>query len=105
MARVGACVSAVRAPAVDFTCNDNPVEQVATFKYLALKGLFHAYAIPSIIYPCRANQSEGWWFLVGCSAASFIAAVWQYHQPAFALNFVTSYPGACLTWVSDLVYA
>ena len=29
-------VSAVPAPAVDFTCNGNPVEQVATFKYLGL---------------------------------------------------------------------
>ena len=37
----------------------------------------------------------------GCPALSFIAAVSQCHQPAFA--FVASYPGAL--WVSDLGYA
>ena len=42
-------VSVVPAPAVDFTCNSNPVEQVATlsFRYLGLH--FHR-----------------WWFLGGC---------------------------------------
>ena len=54
--------------------------------------------------PRNANQVQAWWFLGGCSTASFIASVWQYHQPAFA--FVASYPGAYLTvWVSDLGYA
>ena len=93
-------VSAVPALAVAFICNGNPVEQVATFKYLGI-------SFPSVrLYRalCHANQVEGWWFLGGCSTASFISPVWQYHQPAFA--FVASYPGACLTvWVSDLGYA
>ena len=34
-------VSAVPAPAVDFTCNGNPVEQVATFQYMGLLKCMH----------------------------------------------------------------
>ena len=45
--------------------------------------------------PSHTNQSKGWWFLGGCSAASFIAAVWQYHHPALA--FVASYAW-CLSY-------
>ena len=56
MARVGACVSAVRAPAVDFTCNDNPVEQVATFKYLGLQ--FHQSFI--LVAPIKARAGGSW---------------------------------------------
>ena len=65
------------------------------------------HSFPSIrlhCAPCHTSQSEGWWFLGGCSAASFITAMWQYCQPAFA--FVASSSSACLTiWVSDLGYA
>ena len=35
-------VSAVPAPAVGFTCNGNPVEQVPTFKYLGLHSINQA---------------------------------------------------------------
>ena len=51
-------VSAVPAPIVTFTCNGNPVEQVATFKYLGSVRLCFA--------PCHADQAEGGWFLGGC---------------------------------------
>ena len=52
-------------PVVAFTCNGNPVEQVATFK---VPGTSFA-SIRINCAPCHANQVEGWWFLGGCSAA------------------------------------
>lgn len=39
----------------------------------------------------------------GCSAALFLALMWQQHGPGF--TFIASYAGACLTvtvWVSGL---
>ena len=92
-------VSTVPAPVVTFTCNGNPVEQVATFKYLGLR--FHqSGSIAHLVMPIKSKAGGSW----AAVATSFIASVRRYHQPAFA--FVAGYPGACLTvWVSDLGYA
>ena len=84
-------VSAVPAPAVDFTCNGNPVEQ-------GYHGQILRTSPPSTRLHCapyHANQSKGWWSLGGCSAASFIGAVWQHHQPAFAFVSMLSW---CLSY-------
>ena len=58
-------VSAVPAPAVALTCNDNPVEQVATFKYLGLH--FHqSGSIAHLVTPVKARAAGSWaavqWF-------------------------------------------
>ena len=52
-------VSAVSVPAVNFTCNGNPVEQVATFKYLGLH--FHqSGSIAHLVTPIKARASGSW---------------------------------------------
>ena len=52
-------VSAVPAPAVGFTCNGNPVEQVATFKYLGLH--FHqSGSIAHLVTPIKARAGGSW---------------------------------------------
>ena len=92
-------VSTVPAPVVTFTCNGNPVEQVATFKYLGLH--FHHQA-PLHTSSCQSSRRLvvlGQLFsgVIHCSSV-------QYDQPAF--TFVAGYLGACLTVrVSDLGYA
>ena len=52
-------VSAVSASAVNSTCNDNPVEQVATFKYLGLH--FHqSGSIAHLVTPIKARAGGSW---------------------------------------------
>ena len=52
-------VSAVPALAVTFTCNGNPVEQVATFKYLGLQ--FHqSGSIAHLVTPVKSKASGSW---------------------------------------------
>ena len=52
-------VSAVSAPAVSFTCNGNPVEQVATFKYLWLH--FHqSGSIAHFVTRIKARAGGSW---------------------------------------------
>ena len=52
-------VSAVPAPAVAFTCNGNPVEQVATFKHLGLH--FHQSGyIAHLVTPITARAGGFW---------------------------------------------
>ena len=81
-----------------YTCKSVMTSPLAT---LGIDLGLHLPPVRLYCAPGHANQVEGWWFLGGCSVASFIISVWQYHQPAVA--FVASYPGACLTVsVSDL---
>ena len=52
-------VSAVPAPAVTFTCNGNPVEQVTTFNYLGLH--FHqSGSIHHLITPIKSRAGGSW---------------------------------------------
>ena len=52
-------VSAVPAPVLGFTCNGNPVEQVATFKYLGLH--FHqSGCIVHLVTPVKARPGGSW---------------------------------------------
>ena len=52
-------MSAMPAPAVGFTCNGNPVEQVATFKYHGLH--FHqSGSIAHLVTPIRARAGGSW---------------------------------------------
>ena len=52
-------VSAVPAPVMTFTCNDNPVEQVATFKYLGLH--FHqSRSIAHLVTPIKLKAGGSW---------------------------------------------
>ena len=52
-------VSAVLAPVVPFTCNGNPVEQVATFKYLGLH--FHqSGSIAPLVTPIKSKAGGSW---------------------------------------------
>ena len=49
----------VSAAAVDFTCSGNPVEQVATFKYLGLH--FHQLgSISHLVTPTKASVGGSW---------------------------------------------
>ena len=52
-------VTAVPAPVVAFTCNGNPVEQVATFKYLGLH--FHqSGSIAHLVTPIKSKAGGSW---------------------------------------------
>ncbi len=52
-------VSPVPAPAVAFSCNDNPIEQVTTFKYLGLH--FHqSGAVAHLISPIKSRAGGSW---------------------------------------------
>ena len=52
-------VSTVPAPVVTFTCNGNPVEQVATFTYLGLH--FHQSGfIAHLIVPSKSKAGGSW---------------------------------------------
>ena len=52
-------VLAVPAPVVPFTCNGNPVEQVATFKYLGLH--FHqSGSIAPLVTPIKSRAGGSW---------------------------------------------
>ncbi len=55
-------VSSVPAPAVAFLCNDSPIEQITTFKYLGLH--FHqSGAIVHLVTPIR-SKAGGFWAAV-----------------------------------------
>ena len=93
-------VSHVPAPAVAFSCNDNPIEQVTSFKYLGL----HFHQTGAVAHLVTPNQVQGWWFLGCCPAAAFFAAMWQNHQLAF--TFIAGCLGVCLAvWLSSVGYA
>ncbi|DBA94454.1 TPA: hypothetical protein ACH3X1_002049 [Trebouxia sp. C0004] len=52
-------VSPVPVPAVAFSCNGNPVEQVTTFKYLGLH--FHqSGAVAHLITPIKSKAGGSW---------------------------------------------
>ncbi|DBB04441.1 TPA: hypothetical protein ACH3X1_012920 [Trebouxia sp. C0004] len=52
-------VSPVPAPAVACSCNDNPIEQITTFKYLGLH--FHQLgAVVHLINPIRSKAGGSW---------------------------------------------
>ncbi|DBB02820.1 TPA: hypothetical protein ACH3X1_016715 [Trebouxia sp. C0004] len=52
-------VSPVPAPAVAFSCNDNPIEQVTSFKYLGLH--FHqSGAVAHLVTPIRSKAGGSW---------------------------------------------
>ncbi|DBA97433.1 TPA: hypothetical protein ACH3X1_015152 [Trebouxia sp. C0004] len=52
-------VSPVLAPAVAFSCNDNPIEQVTTFKYLGLH--FHQSGpVVHLISPIKSKAGGSW---------------------------------------------
>ena len=52
-------VSVIPAPAMSFTCNDSPVEQVATFKYLGLH--FHkSGSIARLVTLIKARAGGSW---------------------------------------------
>ncbi len=52
-------VSPVPAPAVAFSCNDNPSEQVTTFKYLGLH--FHqSGAVAHLVTPIKSKAGGSW---------------------------------------------
>ena len=54
-------VSAEPAPIVAFTCNGNPIEQVATFKYLGLH--FHqSGSIVPLVTPIKSKAGGSWLF-------------------------------------------
>ena len=55
-------VSAVPAPLVIFTCNGNPVEQVATFKYLGL--YFHQSSSIAHLVTVIKSKAGGAWAVV-----------------------------------------
>ena len=92
--------SPVPAPAVEFSCNDSPIEQEYHFK--ALGPSFHpSGAVVHLISPIR---SKGLWFLGCCPATAFFAAVWQEFQ--FAVTSIARCLGACLAvWVSSVGHA
>ena len=52
-------VTAMAAPVVAFTCNGNPAEQVATFKYLGLH--FHqSGSIVHLVTPIKSKAGGSW---------------------------------------------
>ena len=52
-------VSPVPAPAVAFSCNDNPIEQVTSFKYLGLH--FHQTgAVAHLVTPIKSKAGGSW---------------------------------------------
>ena len=52
-------VSPVPAPAVAFSCNDNPIEQVTSFKYLGLH--FHQTgAVAHVVTPIKSKAGGSW---------------------------------------------
>ena len=52
-------VSPVPAPAVAFSCNDNPIEQVNTFKYLGLHSC-QSGAVTHLISPIKSKAGGSW---------------------------------------------
>ena len=71
-------------PAVTFTCNGNPVEQVAICKYLGLHSHLSG-SVAHLIIPIKPKVGASWaavqrcHSLGGCSAVPFLAPLWQ-HQ-------------------------
>ena len=92
-------VSTVPAPAVTFTSSGNPVDQVATFKYLGLHS-HRSGSIAQFVTPIKLRAVNSWAAAQQCHSLLQCGNTINLH-----LQLLQSYPSACLTTlVSDFGY-